>query len=122
MFAGTDSRCLRRGKQRSRGINPSFEVRRDSCSAEGRLISLDLQVRTSNRRPPKCDINQLSEAKRRWQFDDIAHTRAFPLVVLIKLNQRRWLIIEEIRQRQFKTEETDMDVRRQLVRYGVILF
>ncbi len=41
------------------------------------------------------------------------------MVVLIKLNQRRWLIIEEIRQRQFKTEETDMDVRRQLVRGGM---
>ena len=122
MFAGTDSRCLRRGKQRSRGINPSLEVRTNSSSAEGSLISLDLHERTSDRRPTQCDIHQLSEAERRWQFDDVSNARAFLLVVLIKLNQRRWLIIEEIRQRQFKTEETDMDVRRQLVRYGVILF
>ncbi len=74
-------------------------------------MSLDLHERTSDRRPTQCDIHQLSKAKRRWQFDDIAHARAFLLVVLIKLNQRRWLIIEEIRQRQFKTEETDMNVR-----------
>jgi hypothetical protein len=85
-------------------------------------MSFDLHVRTSDRRPTQCDIHQLSEAERRWQFDDVSNAGAFLLVVLIKLNQRRWLIIEEIRQRQFKTEETDMDVRRQLVRYGVISF
>ena len=114
--------CLRRGKQRSRGINPSLEVRTNSSSAEGSLISLDLHERTSDRRPTQCDIHQLSEAERRWQFDDVSNARAFPLVVLIKLNQRRWLIIEEIRQRQFKTEETDMDVRRRLFRGDVISF
>ena len=89
----------------------------DSCSAKGFLISLDLHERTSDRRPAKRDINQLSEAERRWQFDDITHARAFLLVVLIKLNQGGWLIIEEIRERQFETEETGMDVRRQLFRY-----
>lgn len=85
-------------------------------------MSFDLHVRTSDRRPTQCDIHQLSEAEWRWQFDDVSNAGAFLLVVLIKLNQRRWLITEEIRQRQFKTEETDMDVRRQLVRYGVISF
>lgn len=81
------------------------------CSTEGPFVAFDLKESAFDCRPAQRDIDQLSKAEWRGQFDDIAHTIAIYAVVLVTLNLWCRLVIQEIGQCQFKTKETDVNRR-----------
>lgn len=56
-------------------------------------------------------ISQLSDAEWIREFDDVSHASALFLVALVTQNQRRRLVIEELRQRQAKSKAADVNVK-----------